>query len=180
VKIDQSTPGFLFFPANKENRKAKVEYNPNWLDDGEYTLTVQLVDGSGNRSGVSAYEVNFEVVGKSSITNFYPYPNPFSTQMRFVFTLTGDREPDDIIIQIMTVTGKVVKEIHKSELGALKIGQNTSAFAWDGTDMYGNKLANGLYLYRVKTVIDGKQVELRSSQGDNSFKEGFGKIYILR
>lgn len=180
TKIDPTTSGFTFYPASKSEPKARIDYNPTWLDDGKYTLTVQLEDASGNKSGVSAYEVNFEVVGKSTITNFYPYPNPFSTKMRFVFTLTGEREPDDIIIQIMTVTGKIVKEIHKSELGTLKVGQNTSSFAWDGTDMYGNTLANGLYLYRVKTIIDGKRVELRSTAGDNSFKEGFGKIYILR
>ncbi|MGB0430993.1 MAG: FlgD immunoglobulin-like domain containing protein, partial [Bacteroidia bacterium] len=179
-KIDQNQPGFTFYPAINQNTKAKIEYKPNLLSDGNYILKVQLKDASGNTSGIAAYKVQFEVVGNSTITNFFPYPNPFSTEMRFVFTLTGEKEPDDIIIQILTVSGKVVREITKNELGPIKIGHNTSTFAWNGTDTYGNKLANGVYLYRVKTVIDGKQVELRNTQADQGFKEQFGKIYILR
>ena len=32
-----------------------------------------------------------------------------------------------------------------SELGPLRIGQNLTQFAWDGTDQYGDRLANGVY-----------------------------------
>jgi hypothetical protein len=37
-------------------------------------------------AGSTEYELEFTVVNKSSISHFYPYPNPFTTQMRFVFT----------------------------------------------------------------------------------------------
>lgn len=182
VEITPDSTGFNFVPASETNRTAKIEYEPSHLPDGMYVLNVQLTDASGNESGVTEYTVNFEVVGKSSISNFYTYPNPFSTEMRFVFTLTGSEMPDDVVIQIMTISGKVVKEIGKDELGPLKIGHNLSEFSWNGTDMYGNKLANGVYLYRVKTVLNGQQLERRISNeaADNSFKENFGKIYILR
>ena len=182
IEITKDSAGFTFFPATEANRTAKIEYAPASLPDGEYVLNVQLSDASGNESGVTEYTVNFEVVGKSTISHFYTYPNPFSTEMRFVFTLTGSEMPDDIVVQIMTVSGKVVREITKQELGDLKIGQNVSQFSWNGTDMYGNKLANGVYLYRVKTVLNGQQIERRASNeaADDSFKEDFGKIYILR
>ncbi len=71
----------------------------------------QLQDATGNKSGVQPYEIQFEVITKSSITHFYPYPNPFSSSVGFVFTLTGGNIPDQMKIQIMTVTGRVVREI---------------------------------------------------------------------
>lgn len=179
------SPGVTFYPAEGDNKTARIEYNPESLPDGKYTLNVQLSDASGNESGKVQYRVNFEVVGASTISHFYPYPNPFSSQMRFVYTLTGDQIPDDIVIQILTVSGKIVKEIHKDELGDIKIGHNVSDYTWDGTDTYGNKLANGVYLYRVKTVMDGANMEHRvvGNNPDNTeaaMRQGFGKIYILR
>ncbi len=38
------------------------------------------------------------------------------------------------------------------ELGPLHIGSNITDYAWDGTDEFGDQLANGTYLYRV--VLD--------------------------
>lgn len=170
-----------FYPADEDDNEALFEFSPEKLEDGMYTLSVQLTDRSGNDAGKVAYEVNFEVIGKSSVTHFYPYPNPFSTEMRFVFTLTGEELPDEMLIQIITVSGKVVKEIDLAEFGDIKIGNNVSTFTWNGTDEFGNRLANGVYLYRVKTAVSKKQIEHRTTTDDASrFKEGFGKIYILR
>ena len=108
------------------------------------------------------------------------YPNPFSTSTRFVFTLTGSEEPDDILIQIMTVTGRVVKEINEDELGPIYIGRNITEFAWDGTDEFGDPLANGVYLYRVKARINGEDIKHRDSGADSHFRKDFGKMYLMR
>jgi len=51
-----------------------------------------------------------------------------------VFTLTGMDIPDEIKIQIMTISGRIVREITQDELGPIKIGNNISDFAWDGRD----------------------------------------------
>ena len=80
----------------------------------------------------------------------------------------------------MTITGKVVREIHKDELGPMNIGRNISQFAWDGTDTYGDRLANGLYLYRVVTQINNEEIELRETSMDFYFKKGYGKMYLFR
>jgi flagellar hook assembly protein FlgD len=108
------------------------------------------------------------------------YPNPFSTSTRFVFTLTGSEVPDDIIIQIMTVTGRVVREITEDQLGIIQIGRNITEYAWDGTDEFGDPLANGVYLYRVKARINGENIKHRESGADSHFNRDFGKMYILR
>ena len=156
-----------------------IEYNPKNLPDGDYTIIVQGKDVNGNKSG-QYYKVTFRVENASTISNFYPYPNPFSSSTRFVFTLTGHYIPDDLKIQIMTVTGKVVREITKEELGHLHIGNNKTEYAWNGTDEFGDKLANGVYLYRVIIKNRGDNFEHRDTAGDKAFKKDFGKLYILR
>ncbi len=166
-------------PAS-EDRDFSVEYQPATLEDGLYGLRVQATDAAGNQSGIQPYEINFEVVNESTVTHFYPYPNPFSTSTRFVFTLTGSDIPDQLKIQIMTVTGRVVREITQDEIGPINIGNNITDFAWDGTDEFGDQLANGVYLYRVIIRQNGQAIDRRATAADNAFNRDFGKLYILR
>ncbi|MCC9165710.1 C25 family cysteine peptidase [Pontibacter harenae] len=167
-----------FFPADEKN-DFRLEYKPLKLDDGKYTLEVRGKDVAGKASGIAPYRIGFEVEGDATVTNFYPFPNPFSTKTNFIFTLTGSKVPDEIKIQVLTVTGKVVKEIMKEELGPLRIGNNKTEYAWDGTDTYGDRLANGVYLYRV-VMSNELDMKHKYKNGDKSFKNGYGKIYILR
>ncbi|MCV9389532.1 hypothetical protein [Reichenbachiella ulvae] len=166
--------------AASQQESFSIQYTPAKLADGIYGLRVQVSDASGNDSGVQPYEINFEVINESTITNFYPYPNPFSTQTRFVFTLTGELFPEDIKIQIMTISGRVVREIFMDELGPINIGNNLTDYAWDGRDNHGDQLANGVYLYRVLIKNPGEEFKHRKTSADKGFKNGFGKIYILR
>jgi hypothetical protein len=164
-----------------EGNNFRIEYRPERaLPDGTYTLRIDAEDVSGNKAGPKPYEVRFQVVNKPTFTNFYPYPNPFSTSMRFVFTLTGTSVPDNILIRIMTVTGKVVREITQDELGAIKIGNNITEFAWDGRDQFGDQLANGVYLYKVYIRDNELNFEKNGTAGDKLFKNDIGKIYLMR
>jgi len=85
------------------------------------------------------------------------------------------------------VTGKVVREITKDELGPLHIGRNITEYKWDGRDQYGQLLGNGVYMYRVATSLNGNSIEHRpdmdqkaDNSGDKFFKNGYGKMYIMR
>ena len=83
----------------------------------------------------------------------------------------------------MTMNGKVVREISKEEFGHIHIGNNVSEFAWDGTDMYGDKLANGIYLYQVYTRIEGSEIEhstTKAKEEGTYFVNGTGKIFLMR
>ena len=106
--------------------------------------------------------------------------NPFSTSTRFVFTLTGTEIPARLKIQIMTVTGKIVREITQDELGPIRIGNNISDYAWDGRDEYGDQLGNGVYIYRVVLDRDLDSFKHRETSADKAFKKGYGKLYLLR
>lgn len=170
----------LFTPAQLPNNSCKIEWRPQFATDGKYRLIVQAKDRARNVSGANDYSIDFEVINKQTITEVLNYPNPFSTSTRFVFTLTGSEIPDVFIIQIMTITGKVVREITRNELGNIRIGRNISDYAWDGRDEYGDKLGNGVYLYRVITRYNGEAVEKRQTEADAFFKKGWGKMVILR
>jgi hypothetical protein len=172
----------VFTPATEKN-EAFLLYTPKNMKDGVYAIKVQAVDASGNKAGAKEYEIEFTVINKSTITHFYPYPNPFTTQMRFVFTVTGSKIPDQLLVRILTMNGKVIREIRKEEFGNIRIGNNISEFAWDGTDMYGDKLANGVYLYQVYTKIEGNDIEhvsTRARDESSFFVNGTGKIYLMR
>jgi hypothetical protein len=175
-----------FIPAaqapNSDNT-ASVLFKPYFTQDGEYELIVTGKDMSNNKAGAMGYRVGFQVINKPMISNMLNYPNPFTTSTAFVFTVTGSEVPQNIRIQILTVTGKIVREITSEELGPIHIGRNITEFKWDGTDMYGQKLANGVYLYRVTTNLNGKSLDKYKHEDDNTdkfFNKGYGKMYLMR
>lgn len=180
----------LFIPASLPTNKCQIKYSPTFTHDGSYTLYIQGKDKSNNYSGNGStdlvgnydydYKISFKIVNKSTITQVLNWPNPFTTSTRFVFILTGRDIPTTFKIQIMNVTGKIVKEITQDEFGPIHIGRNISDYAWDGTDTYGDRLANGVYLYRVVCNIQGKTIENYASEADKFFTKEFGKLYIMR
>lgn len=170
-----------FIPAEKAGQSARIEWQPQFVLDGEYQLLVRARDASGNLAGGNLFQVSFRIVQEQSLSQLLPYPNPFTSSCRFVYTLTGKEEPAYFSIQILTVSGQVVKEVSQNEFGAMRIGTHLSDFAWDGKDQYGDQLANGVYLYRVVAKDgQGKAIKLFSSAADPFFDKGFGKIVLLR
>lgn len=175
-----------FTPAGQApntDNTATINFKPHFLADGDYELIVSGKDKSDNTAGNIEYRVAFQVINKPMISNMLNYPNPFTTSTAFVFTISGSEVPQNIRIQVMTITGKIVREITKDELGPLHIGRNITEFKWDGTDEYGQKLANGIYLYRVITNLNGKSLDKYKAEGDNTdkyFNKGYGKMYLMR
>jgi hypothetical protein len=184
--IAPGDPALLFFPADASDlpRKnlARLEWRPVFEQDGEYRLLVNGRDASGNESAALDWSVTFKVITKSSLSNILNYPNPFSTSTCFVYTLTGSESPAHFRIQILTVSGRVVREITEQEFGVLKPGTHRSNFCWDGRDQFGDQLANGVYLYRiVAKKADGSDFEtFENDATDGFFKHGFGKMVLMR
>ncbi|MDQ3100370.1 MAG: hypothetical protein M3R08_03210, partial [Bacteroidota bacterium] len=169
-----------FVPASGEDNEAKIIYRPTFATDGKYQISVEATDQSNNQSGDNRYRVNFEVINRPTITEILNYPNPFTTSTRFAFTVTGHQVPTYMKIQILTVTGRVVREIDMQELGAIRIGRNMTEYAWDGTDQFGDRLARGVYLYRVIAKLNGEDIEYRQTSASQYFNKGFGKMYLLK
>lgn len=178
-----------FIPAtSSSDNTATIDFSPQFTNQinpegDDYQLIVTAKDASGNVSGDIAYRVGFRIISKPMISNLLNYPNPFSTATAFVFTITGSEIPQNIRIQVLTVTGKIVREITMNELGPLHIGRNITEFKWDGRDQYGDKLGNGVYLYRVITSLNGRPMDKYKADGDNTdkyFNNGYGKMYLMR
>ncbi|MBL7788180.1 MAG: hypothetical protein JNM36_19880 [Chitinophagales bacterium] len=183
-RIYFNNPNITFTPATDQaatnnNNIATISYRPT-LPDGTHVLKVEAKDRSNNNFANDAYRISFTVDNRPAISNLLNYPNPFTTSTRFVFTLTGAEVPQDLRIQIMTVSGKVVREISTTELGNIHIGKNITEFAWDGTDQYGNKLGNGLYLYKVTNHLNGQTLQHYDTPADRFFENNLGKMYLMR
>ena len=173
-----------FFPASAapaQVNEAQIHFMPYFPLDGEYELLVNAKDRSSNEAGAISYKVRFQIINTPTISNLINYPNPFTSQTAFIFTLTGKEPPRHFKIEILTTTGKVVREITQEELGPLRIGRNITSFRWDGTDQFGQALANGIYLYRVVTHLNGNRLDVKSNtQTDRYFSKGYGKMYLMR
>lgn len=188
-RFDNDTVRFTPATSAADNT-ATIDFSPSFLQTFDiesgidnYQLIVTGKDASNNPAGKIEYNVDFMVINKPMISNLLNYPNPFSTSTAFVFTLTGSEIPTNFKIQILTVTGKVVREITGLELGPLRIGRNITDYKWDGTDQFGQRLANGVYLYRVITTLNGKALEKYKARNDNTdkfFTKGYGKMYLIK
>ena len=186
--------GVTFQAAEDADNLALIEFVKEFEQDGIYTLYVAAKDVSGNSLSnlsespnfISAgldYKLDFEVINKSMISNFYNYPNPFSTATRFVYTLTGDKLPSYFKIQILTASGKIVREVSQAEFGPLLPGTNQSEFVWDGRDAYGDSLANGVYLYKIIAKDENgdnfEKYDLNDAESLH-FLNGYGKMVLIR
>ena len=91
------------------------------------------------------------------ISNVLNYPNPFTTHTTFWFEHNRPADDLQVMIQIFTVSGKLVKSIRRT---INTPGNRSSEIDWDGKDDYGSKIARGVYIYslRVRTP-DGKTAE---------------------
>jgi len=180
--IPFDSPNVEFIPASGNKNEATVRIVEYFPEDGTYKLIVQGKDASNNSSGNKDYIVSFKIINEKTISNVVNYPNPFSSSTRFVYTLTGDRAPAQYKIQIFTISGKLVNELTQNDLGILKVGTHQTEYAWDGTDDYGDRLATGIYLYRMITVDENTQDYKKSENEriDKFFKNGFNKLAIIR
>ncbi len=181
-----SDPTVQFFPADptqlpKQNR-ARLEWRPTFAQDGEYRLLVNGRDASGNAAGQLNYAIRFRVITRSALSHLLNYPNPFSSQTCFYYTFTGAEPPARFRLQILTVSGRIVREVTEAEFGPLRTGTHRSDFCWDGRDQYGDPLANGIYLYRVVAQkADGSNFDLwENTAVDGFFHKGIGKMVLLR
>ncbi len=168
-------------PVRMPENKSRLIFKPGRLADGEYTLAVQGFDAKGNEAARKPYVIQMNVVNQKAISEVLPYPNPFSSACHFVYTLTGDEKPSRFDVEIYTITGKLVKVIDLLAMGEVHFGYNVTQYAWDGHDEFGDQLANGVYLYRVRTKFENQaSVELRDEGISGYFKNGFGKMYLMR
>lgn len=154
------------YRADEDTYKSgKVEHFLFDLKPGDHNLKFKAWDVYNNSS--EEY-LDFVVVEAKelSVDKLLNYPNPFTTHTEFWFEHNQAGQDLDIIIQIFTVSGKLIKTIEDSFTAD---GYRAGPYAWDGTDDFGNRIGRGVYVYRVK---------IRNSAGE--IAEKFEKLLILK
>ena len=135
---------------NNTYQRGNVRYRLFDLKPGWHTLHIKAWDVYNN-SGTT--EINFQVVENTAIKleHVLNYPNPFTDYTEFWFNHNHPFENLDVMVQVYTISGKLVWQHRQS---VISDGFLSRDITWDGRDNFGNKLAKGVYVYKlsVKTV----------------------------
>lgn len=156
--------------ALDDPRTGKALYPLRNLAAGKHTLRVKGWD-IANNPGEGYTEFVVAGDGKAALEHVLNYPNPFTTNTAFQFEHNLAGQAMDVQISIFSVSGKLVKTLQHSTAPE---GFRVTDIAWDGRDEYGDQLAKGVYVYRVKvrgTDLNGQEVTAESD---------FEKLVILK
>ena len=127
--------------------RGSVEFPLSDLEAGKHKLTIKVWDSYNNLTEKS---VEFYVNKKElAISNVLNYPNPFfdRTEFQFENPLIGDDLT--IVIDIFTPSGRMAHRIIENRNST---GQLVRGIYWDGRDQWQQKLANGVYIYKIKVI----------------------------
>ena len=133
------------------------------LAAGRNEIKVEAVDRAGNTTARS-FSVQADLAAAGLIEKLAAGPSPFSPprdgKLSFTFSFFGVA-PDEIKIFIFNITGTLIwQRTLKNYAG--------SSLAWDGSDLFGKRVSNGVYPY-LAAVTFGGQTEIRR-----------GKIIVLQ
>ena len=159
--LDHNTGGKIvlndYYQTEKDSFNCGVvRYQLQDLAPGDHTITVRAWDVNNNST---EQELTFRVVSedKFELRHVLNYPNPFTTHTDFFFEHNQPGGTFDIQVNIYTISGKLVKTIYDTQF---MDGNRCRAISWDGLDDFGDKLAKGTYLYRVRVKNqDGQTAE---------------------
>ncbi len=160
VTLDKNNNKFFilndFYTADIDSyQSGKVEYNLYRLEPGQHSLKLKAWDIHNNSS---EQEIDFVVMEEKDfvITRLYNYPNPFTSKTAFYFE-HNQHGTLNVLIQIFTVSGKLVKTI---QYDMFANGSKSEGIEWNGLDDYGAKIGKGVYIYKIKARNEeGKTVE---------------------
>ena len=148
-------------------RKGSFKFPLSKLEPGKYSVKVEAWDIFNNKS---QHSLDFVVINNNDegLKNVLNFPNPFSSRTYFRFEHDLPENNLDVIINIFSMSGKLVKTIEHTSYSP---GFQVSDIEWDGTDDTGSKLANGVYVFKIKVF----------SQEYNIKKESkFEKLVLIR
>ena len=139
------------------------------VKEGSHTLQAAAQDAGGNQS--IPVSTDFVVRSDFSLRVYGAYPDPFVSNTFIAFEVTSPNQVEAVQVKIYSVSGRLVKTTRypsgnpMEESGLLQGGTGSPTAVgyheawWDGTDNYGNQVANGVYFYRVTVTSGGKKLE---------------------
>ena len=154
-------------------RSGEVRFALPELAPGPHTLTLTAWDAVNNASTAELAFVMEE--GEAlAVRSVLPYPNPTAGPTRFVFEHNRVGARARVQLRIYTIAGRPIRTIGPDE--ALPGGVLTSAsvqIPWDGLDDDADRLASGVYLFRLRLEIPG-------DDGGTEVAERVERLAIIR
>jgi hypothetical protein len=145
-------------------QEGQIRYQLATLSEGLHTLKIKAWDVYNNSSEII---IEFTVAKKQQlqISHVYNYPNPFTSKTTFWFEHNQPGENLNVLINIFSVTGKLVHQIKRTVNTA---GNRSAEIEWDGKDNYSSeKIGRGVYIYRI--IVTSNSGKAESTQ----------KLYLL-
>lgn len=159
-----------FYEAVKDDpTKGIVKYPLSNLTPGKYSIRVKGWD-IANNAGEGTTEFIVAESGSDGVSKLLSYPNPFSDMTRFRFEHNLNAQTLRVKLTIFNTVGQLVKTIEED---VPTDGTTVDGLSWNGTDDLGNRLASGIYIYRLTLTTSGTKTI--------SVGSGFEKlVYINR
>ena len=133
--------------ALDDYQNGSIKYPLRDLEPGLHTINFKAWDVFNNSSSSEIQFLVHDQNDKLVISNVLNYPNPFVNYTEFWFNHNSS-DVLDVIIQIFTVSGKLVKTIsQQTNISGSSLSRD---IIWDGRDEYGDRLAKGVYVYKLK------------------------------
>lgn len=119
--------------------KGSLKFKIPELSDGKHTLTFRVWDLMNNSTNVS---INFEVVKglEPTIFSVSNYPNPVKSETKFIIS---HNRPEVVIESTVDVYDLTGRHIYTAT------ANGTEGIVWKTEDNAGNKIQNGIYLYKI-------------------------------
>ncbi|MCU0349559.1 MAG: type IX secretion system sortase PorU [Flavobacterium sp.] len=158
---DEANPYVLndyYETENDDFTRGRVRFPFRDLSPGMHTILFKAWDVYNN---LVTAEIQFNAVCTDEglrLERVLNYPNPFVSYTEFWFNHNRPFEPLDVQVQILTVTGKVVKTINQQ---VVTDGFLCREITWDGRDDFGDKIGKGVYVYKltVRSTLSGSKAE---------------------
>lgn len=145
-----------YFTTLTDNfQQGEVFYPFENLAAGTYTLTLKAWDTYNNSSEAS---LGFVVANSEQLALFHVLnaPNPLNDFTHFQFDHNRAGEDLEILVEIYTSSGQLVKTLQTTAIASPEQFRNLQ---WNAIDDNGNKLNNGIYIYKlsVRSMTDGAE-----------------------
>ena len=137
-----------YYEANLDDyQNGSIKYPLRDLEPGLHNLSFKAWDVFNNSSTGEIQFLVYDQNDKLVISNVLNYPNPFVNYTEFWFNHNSS-DALDVLLQIFTVSGKLVKTINQQTniSGSSSLSRD---IIWDGRDEYGDRLAKGVYVYKI-------------------------------
>ena len=137
-------PFVNYFPY--EHNSADIEIQTDF-ESGTHNLRVLVQDTTGLK-GEDRFSFTIEKE-ELCILKLLNYPNPFTKITYFTYELS---QPANVTIKIYTVAGRLIKVLNDYSISPF------NTMEWDSCDSDGDRIANGVYFYKLIAKKGNKSV----------------------